>query len=680
MSKNFSEENKKSDVSTKYLEELFSGENTIIMIDTCATLDKGFLPFMEHVKPFIQKYNKRIILPFKVLSEISSKLKDKDPELRKTAFDVFCYCAEHCDTYFQVLGTEKDNFPDNLFQELYAKFRQRYHAVFITQDKDLAADLLNMSDSKSVQAYGVTVKRIMPDGYLNNLHLVRENEKWINPAKRSTSAGKSVSQKASGIFKKCNVPTSMPDEVLPVTEIPGEFATVYAKQPTKTETSDCAQVILQNLISSGGEGCVYETNTNLVAKIYKEGKVTTRRKAKVLMMAANKLDYSGISFPVLPLYNGKNEFVGYLMKMATGEELRTSLFCPVPKFKEKHPDWKRDDLVRICIAILKKVEYLHSKNIIIGDLNPGNILVKSPTEVFFVDTDSYQIEDFPCPVGQCNYTAPEIQGKEYNSFLRTMGNENFALATLLFQIMLPGKLPYAHAGGGRQNENILEMNFPYCFKEKSNKNAPDGLWKFIWSHLAYDVKGAFYNTFQKGGTYASENQRLSATDWMALMKSYLCCLEKGIMTKNDPMSDAIFPTRYKASKDAKWAVCAHCGEKFPYYESKSSKSSNPPTHCPSCRQTICEWIVCDDCGEEFPIYAVEYDYYKNKKYNLPKRCPSCRKKYKAEEAQKKELRRNGGLVFDQKMPELIQPKPPVVNPEPRRKIIVKRLTKRLVGA
>lgn len=42
----------------------------------------------------------------------------------------------------------------------------------------------------------------------------------------------------------------------------------------------------------------------------------------------------------------------------------------------------------------------------------GSIL-DSSREVYFVDTDSYQIEDFPCPVGIINYTAPEIQGKHF---------------------------------------------------------------------------------------------------------------------------------------------------------------------------------------------------------------------------------------------------------------------------
>lgn len=82
----------------------------------------------------------------------------------------------------------------------------------------------------------------------------------------------------------------------------------------------------------------------------------------------------------------------------------------------------------LCITILKKLKYLHDRNVILGDINPNNILVVSPTEVYFVDTDSYQIEGFPCPVGTINFTAPEIQRKDFSTFLRTIGNERFAVA------------------------------------------------------------------------------------------------------------------------------------------------------------------------------------------------------------------------------------------------------------
>ena len=633
-----------------FLEQVISSD-VRIFIDTCSLLDAGFPLFMEHAIPLLEKYQKRIIVPQVVIGEMTKHLKNADkPERAASAERALTYIYKGWEKkkWFIILREESDTFPDNLFQTLYAQNRMKLHMLFITQDKGLAADLLNSSNSHSVKAHRALVKRITPAGYLNNLRLNLDNGRWVVSGNRTESVSRVLPQHSVSPFNICVKPTDLPDDVIPVSETPGESSTVYAKSP---RTGKFAEVQIGKLIASGGEGFVYETDTKFAAKIYRANKVTARRMGKVLLMTTKEMEYPGICFPVIPLFNRHDEFVGYLMKKASGEELRTSVFCPIPRFREKHPDWQRDDLVKLCIAILKKVKYLHGLNITMGDINPGNILVKSPTEVYFVDTDSYQIEDFPCPVGQCCYTAPEIQGKEYSGFLRTMGNENFAIATLLFQILLPGRLPYDHVGGGTQQENIMEMNFPYRKGEKGNKNEPAGLWKFMWSHLPYAVKETFYDTFQKGEAFADETKRLSADDWLKILYRYHELLSDGTLERNDPMSLSIFPTRSKAGADAKWAVCSHCGERFPYYESKGR--STPPTLCQHCADEVVKTVVCEDCGEEFPVSRAEYEYYEEKGYELPKRCPSCREKRKEEYKKRQEAETNryfGGLQFDQKMP------------------------------
>lgn len=621
----FNEDNKNNN-QKKYLEQLISCENAKIFIDTCSMLEDSFPLFVEHVHPLLEKYQQRIIVPLAVSKELIKQLDNpKRPELQEAAIRALGLLDSYRESCFRILGNERDSFPDNLFQDIQIRFRQRFHMIFITQDKALTADILNNNCSNSVQGYAARVKKIMPNGYLGNSKCAYEDGRWVVLGKKSVSVESAGKGRAKNAFRICKNVTSMPDELLSVRRIPGESNRVIAVEPA---TGRRANLVLGKCIASGGEGDVYEINTKFVAKIYKADKLTKRREEKICRMVKKELTCEGICFPLAPLFNLQHEFVGYLMSKAVGEELRTSVFCPVQRFREKHPDWKRAELVQICLTILEKINYLHSMNVIMGDINPGNILVNSPTEVFFVDTDSYQIEEFPCPVGQCNYTAPEIQGREYNSFLRTIGNENFALATLLFQILLPGKLPYSHAGGGKQNENILEMNFPYRLGENGNRNEPGGPWKFMWSHLSYSVKDAFYNTFQKGGKYSEEGGRLSGEKWSGILTHYLELLQKGTLAQQDFMSESIFPTRYKAGREAKWTICKHCGESFPYYESKSKKSSNPPAYCSSCYQKVQTWIVCTDCGEEVPIRIPEYDFYMEKGYQLPKRCTDCRKKQK----------------------------------------------------
>src|SRR5574344_1224698 len=199
-------------------------------------------------------------------------------------------------------------------------------------------------------------------------------------------------------------------------------------------------------------------------------------------MFSKEIECEGVCYPVAALYNSNKEFVGYMMPKARGKELQKSIFIK-PLFLKNFPNWKKRDTVELCITILEKIKYLHDRNIVMGDINPANILVVSPKEVYFVDTDSYQVENFPCAVGTNNYTAPEIQRKHFSDFLRTMGTENFAVATLLFMIILPLKPPYSQQGGEDPINNIIRMDFSYPFGDNSNKKTPDGPWRYIWSHL-----------------------------------------------------------------------------------------------------------------------------------------------------------------------------------------------------
>lgn len=308
-------------------------------------------------------------------------------------------------------------------------------------------------------------------------------------------------------------------------------------------------------------------------------------------------------------------------------------------------------------------------------------MVVSPTEVYFVDTDSYQIEDLPCPVGVVPFTPPELQGKTYNSFLRTMGNENFAVATLMFMLMLSGKSPYAQLGGEDVATNIKNMNFSYPCGDKSNQKTPDGPWGYIWSHLSFNLKEAFYETFQKGGKYSTEQTRLSVSDWEKLFKQYYYELTdpQGNMLKNDAMSGELFPTRLKKSPNINYVTCRLCKQEVAEGFSKSGicnnclhlsagkckrcgkdldftnydryvKNKNVPELCNSCMEanySICgrcgkkflkTWlkngicadgqtykiITCSACGKSFEITYGEKEFYDKKGYELPKRCQTCR--------------------------------------------------------
>lgn len=329
-------------------------------------------------------------------------------------------------------------------------------------------------------------------------------------------------------------------------ELPGESAN-RGDRVSATLLADDGQVrkqiSLSTKLAEGGEGAVFTTNVKgYVAKIYHRDKITTDRLAKLQTMISKPVRHPGICFPEAILLNSSDEFVGYLMPQAKGEELSKSVFIPM-LLPKKFPRWTRKDTIQLCLTILEKIRFLNDRRVILGDINAANILVVSPREIYFVDCDSYQIEGYPCTVGTANFTPPEVSGRDFKTFLRTQEMENFAIATLLFMIMLPGKPPYSAVGGSSPAENIKAGLFPYEGKDDS---VPPGKWGFIWNHMTYRVREAFADTFKRGGAHFSPTRRYSTAEWSNLFTGYLSSADK--MLKNDPMAMDIFPTRRKMKR------------------------------------------------------------------------------------------------------------------------------------
>lgn len=376
------------------------------------------------------------------------------------------------------------------------------------------------------------------------------------------------------------------------------------------------EIKLGGQIGSGGEGFVFSTNLkNVVAKVFQPGNATSNKYNKIAALLEKGCEYDGICFPSHILLNERGEFIGYLMPQAEGEAISNLLNAQI--IKKEYPSLKRVDLVRLAISILRQIEYLHSKDILMCDINNENILFsdigKPSLKTFLIDTDSYQIEDLLGEVGVPEYTPPELIGKRLDQVKRTRQNEYFIVATLLFSIMLPGQKPYAHIGGTANTaEDIRAGVFPYAHgKEYTGQGAPSKIFRRIWSHLAY--KTYFWNTFHKEGDHRVEGKRYDVVFWLNALEKYEKMLVDGTIESEDPEGLEVFPTDFKRPIGST-IICPICNRnRIPtFYD-----------FCDECNEMTVESRICAKCKKPFDITrGMKAWEAKNNARNTI--CPSCK--------------------------------------------------------
>lgn len=409
-----------------------------------------------------------------------------------------------------------------------------------------------------------------------------------NPAARRGASA--LSEKAFS----ASPPVREADRVLPPTSLPGEGHEVFL-DAAHTHRS----VTLGRLLGTGGEGSVFEVvgQPNRVVKVFDAETRTEHRRIKLELLTSRQLSANGIGFPVAVISNAEGAFIGYSMPRASGLDLQRTIMRPA-RFRTTYPGWTKSDLVDVCISFLEKVATLHSLNILLGDINPKNLMVNASKDVWIIDADSWQLEGYPCPVGTSMFTARTLKG-EYADRLRTAQEELFSIATMLFMILITGQHPYNRAGtDGDITRLIQEGIFPYQLGDRAGADQPEGQWKYMWSHLHKPLKVKFWNTFHREGD-RYENLP-SAAEWLDAFQKYKSYLSSDL--NFDPQSNDIYPTRMKAmAPETPIYECVQCGASMVGRWQKDKGTYWTPRLCDDCRQNRSK---CSECGKPKPAEAL----------------------------------------------------------------------------
>ncbi|KPU45737.1 protein kinase domain protein [Oxobacter pfennigii] len=239
------------------------------------------------------------------------------------------------------------------------------------------------------------------------------------------------------------------------------------------------KIILGDFLGRGGEGSVYEVagNANLAAKIYHDPLNKNKEdKLKAMTYVKSEKLLNVLAWPVDTLYNADdNSMVGILMPMVKGYKEIHKLYNPGVRIAEfPHAGW--DFLIRTASNLARAFSVVHKHDHVIGDINPGNIVVSSRATVMLIDTDSFQVSAYgniyPCNVGVTMYQPPELQDiKSFEGLIRTSNHDNFGLAVFIFQLIFMGRHPFSAKYTGSEDmtleQAIKEKRFAYMKESKS---------------------------------------------------------------------------------------------------------------------------------------------------------------------------------------------------------------------
>ncbi len=237
-------------------------------------------------------------------------------------------------------------------------------------------------------------------------------------------------------------------------------------------TSQSDIIRLGPRIGAGAEGVVYEVldRSDLVAKIYHIPPPPEKaEKIIALSRLGNERLFNLSAWPVDALRDAPNgTVVGFVMKKICGAEEVHTLHSPKSRL-QKFPEASWSFLIYVAANVARAVAAIHEHGLVIGDLNPKNILVTRKATVSLLDVDSFQIsvdgKTYRCDGGFPEYTPPELQGVAFREVDRKQEHDCFGLAVVIFQLLFMGRHPFSgnFLGSGEMSleRAIRESRFAY---------------------------------------------------------------------------------------------------------------------------------------------------------------------------------------------------------------------------
>jgi hypothetical protein len=300
--------------------------------------------------------------------------------------------------------------------------------------------------------------------------------------------------------------------------------------PSEYFGSSGRRLTLSGAGAAGGEGTVWEVDghPDLAAKIYHPGRGTTEMFRKLTtMLAAAPADptiatrrHRSIAWPTEILFAdpGRRTFAGFVMPRLDRSTFREAhgYYDTVDRVGRFGGAYTWRHLFIAAHNLTSAVAAVHEQGHRVGDLRETNILVAPNSLVSLIDCDSFEIHGnggvFYTRVGSGEYLPPELHSVDLASGIDRYHSDLFALAVLIFRLLMLGSHPYQARGAAIEDAPSIEAKiirglFPH--KKGSRLAPPDFAPPF--SVLQPRIRALFLRAFGEG--HGNPELRPSANEW-----------------------------------------------------------------------------------------------------------------------------------------------------------------------
>ena len=200
------------------------------------------------------------------------------------------------------------------------------------------------------------------------------------------------------------------------------------------------------------------------------------------------------------LYNDRDEVTGYLMPVRTGLGTLADLL-DVERSKRLFPQGDYAFRVKVARHLAMSVQVIHEHDHVLGYVDPAAIDVLADGSIRWLHGHRFQIHAwnkvFPARRGPSVYWPPELQGDD-TAQARTRDQDHFALAVLVYQVLMMGEHPFAsvRADGSSPTLETAIAAYAYVHDEDAAQNGIAPLpGSLPVNLLSMDLHNAFSLTF-----------------------------------------------------------------------------------------------------------------------------------------------------------------------------------------